>query len=60
MEDKILNIVITDKEMAIILPDGQRVPTKAKVKETFWESGKKDCEIIMEKPLLLDSQSKEI
>jgi hypothetical protein len=59
-EDKVVNVVVTDSQMAVILKDGTRCPVKAKTTETFYESGRKDCHIVLEKPLALLGEQKPI
>ena len=59
-EDKVLNVVVTDSQMHVVLKDGTRCPVKAKTTETFYESGRKDCHIVLEKPLALMGEQKEL
>ena len=52
MEDK---IVKTEKEisvMKIVLPDGTNVPCNALTRHTHWSSGRIDCAIEIEKPIM--------
>lgn len=44
-EDVVVRKVVTDKTMTMTLPDGNQVPIGAKVIETFYQSGRKDCHI---------------
>ena len=44
-EDKVTQVVVTDKTMTMTLKDGSKTPVGAKVTETFYESGRKDCHI---------------
>jgi uncharacterized protein (UPF0179 family) len=44
-KDKVTQVVVTDKTMIMTLKDGKKVPVGAKVTETFYESGRKDCHI---------------
>jgi hypothetical protein len=54
MEDKVTNTIVTKKEMTIILKDGTKMSVPSKVIETFYESGRKDCNIEIEKPFNLE------
>ena len=44
-EDKVILVNVTDKTMTMTLKDGQQIPVGAKVIETHYESGRKDCHI---------------
>lgn len=44
-EDKVVKIQVTDKTMTMTLPDGTQKPIGAKVTETHYASGRKDCNI---------------
>ena len=44
-EDKVIQVVTTDKIMHQLLPDGTKIPVSGKVIDTFYASGRKDCKI---------------
>jgi hypothetical protein len=50
-EDKIIKVTTTDREMSLLLKDGTRLPTKGKVIDTYYESGRHDAKVVLEKPL---------
>jgi hypothetical protein len=43
--------------MHIVLKNGTRIPVKATTINTYWESGRKDCRIIIEEPLNSSSRA---
>jgi hypothetical protein len=51
MEDKVKNTTEEHGVMTVTLKNGQKIPVKAKTVYTHWESGRKDCAIIIEEPL---------
>ena len=55
MEDKIIKIEEELGVMQLNLTDGRKIPVNAKTIYTYYESGRKDCTIQVEKPLELGS-----
>ena len=56
MEDKIIKVEEELAEATINLKTGEKVPVRTKTIYTHYESGKKDCKIIMEKPISLSGE----
>jgi hypothetical protein len=52
MEDKIFNVTEEHGVLTVTLKDGTKIPVKAKTVYTHWESGRKDCAITIEEPLI--------
>lgn len=56
MEDKIIKVEEEIGIMHLDLTNGQRIPVNAKTIYTYYESGRKDCTIQVEKPLDLGTK----
>lgn len=52
MADKIVKTTEERGVMTVTLKTGQKIPVKAKTVYTHWESGRKDCAITIEEPLI--------
>lgn len=57
--EKIVETKTFVQDMFINMPDGTKVPTKGKVTETYYESGRKDTHVEVEKPLAAFGQTKQ-
>lgn len=53
MEDKVINIEEEIEDVVLNLKTGEKIPAKAKTTYTYYESGRKDCKIEIEKPISL-------
>lgn len=56
MEDKVIK---TEEELSVMhvnLKTGEKVPVNAKTIYTYYESGRKDCKIELEKPIDLNNK----
>ena len=56
MEDKIIKITEDQGEMTVTLKNGIKSKVLAKTIDTYWESGRKDCKIIILHPIDLSTQ----
>lgn len=52
MEDKIIKTEEEFSIMKVVMQDGTIFPINAKTTYTIWDSGRKDCAIELEKPLI--------
>lgn len=59
-EDKIIKVETIEKDMSVTLTNGNILPTKGKIINTYYESGRKDCQVIVDKPLSMVSDQKVI
>jgi hypothetical protein len=57
-QDKVIKIETIQKNMCITLGDGTKLPTKGKVINTYYQSGRKDCKVVIDRPLALSGKSK--
>lgn len=55
MEDKIVRTVIEQGEMTVILKSGKKIPVKATTEETYWKSGRKDCNVTIHEPIITEN-----
>ena len=53
--DKIIKVEEIPHTVNLNLKSGKKVETKAITKNTYYESGRKDCEVLIQKPLGLFS-----
>jgi len=53
MEDKIIQENHFDRDMSILMKDGRRIPVKGHITEIIHESGKKDVQVALDRPLEL-------
>jgi len=51
MKDEVSHLTEEIGVMHVVLKDGSRVPVKAKTVYTHWTSGRKDCDVQIEKPI---------
>jgi len=51
MEDKIIKVEEELSTMCLNLKNGTKIPVKAKTINTYWTSGRKDCEIQILEPI---------
>ena len=51
MEDKIIKVEEELSTMSVNLKNGTKIPVKAKTINTYWTSGRKDCEIQILEPI---------
>ena len=51
MEDKIIKIEEETGMMSLNLIDGSKMPVKSKTIYTYWQSGRQDCAVEIERPL---------
>ena len=51
MEDKIIKVEEELSTMSVNLKNGTKIPVKAKTINTYWTSGRKDCDIQILEPL---------
>ena len=60
MEDKIIKIEEIPHNVGINLKSGKKITAMAKTINTYYESGRKDCKIEIQKPIELLSKSNKL
>lgn len=54
--DPIINVTVEEGMVTLNMKNGDRIPAKAKTTYTHYKSGRKDCNVEIEKPLSLGGE----